>query len=536
MCKLFSGMLANHETHRQILEAMPDGLYILDKDLIVHYLNPAIIAMLSRFKLTADLLGRKFTDVLPGAMTYLQDEIDKVYNTRQTMHVEHTVDLGTALVSYETVRIPLFDAAGSVTGVLNAIHDVTGFRTVQKELEESRRIFETMVDNANSIILRMDLNGIITYFNHFAEQFFGYTREEILGKSVQDTIIPENDSEGMILKDLIQKIVENPADYALNENENIKKDGTRVWISWSNKPVKDTDGIVRDILCVENDITALKNAQRELVAYRDHLEDLVIKRTEALVRTDRLASLGTLVSGVAHEINNPNNFISLNADNLFDIWKEVVPVLDKEALAYPEFRIVGLPYQVLREERDHLIDGIRSGSRRIRTIVSHLKDFSRQGPVDMDQEVDLRQVLEAASVIVANAIKKCTGRFESTIEDNLPKVKGDFQKLEQVVINLLTNACQALTARDQAVCVDIRRESNGSSVIMTVRDEGKGIDAEFLPYIFDPFFTTKRETGGTGLGLSISYGIVKDHNGSMEVVSRPGKGSTFTVLLPMFGT
>jgi PAS domain S-box-containing protein len=525
-------MFTGHEKYKQILEAMPDGLFIVDKQLVVHYMNPAIISMIRNLNLTIDLIGRKFTDVFPSTVPYMQSEINEVYKTGKPIRVEHTIDVGTATVSYETVRIPMLDTSGNITAVLNSIHNITNFLKIQKELQESRHLFETMVDNANSIILRMDLDGRITYLNKFAEHFFGYKREEMFGRTVQETIIPDIDSEGIVLKNLIARIVENSSLFAANENENIKKDGTRVWISWSNKPVLDTNGIVREILCVGNDITALKNAQLELVAYRDHLEELVRKRTEELTRSERLASLGTLVSGVAHEINNPNNFITLNADNLQEIWKEIVPILDKKVTDEPEFKLVGIPYTVLREEMEHLISGIRSGSRRIRTIVTHLKEFARQGPIDMNQEIDCAKVLEAAQVIVANTIKKSTNKFITHIATPLPLVKGDFQKLEQVIINLLTNACQALTSREQSISVTIRPDNQSQIVEIIVEDQGRGIDAEYLPHIFDPFFTTKRDAGGTGLGLSISYGIIKDHQGTMTVASVPAKGSTFTITLP----
>jgi polar amino acid transport system substrate-binding protein len=271
----------------------------------------------------------------------------------------------------------------------------------------------------------------------------------------------------------------------------------------------------------------------ELIGYRDHLEEQVRRRTEELARADRLASLGTLVSGVAHEINNPNNFIILNGDNLADIWKEMRPILDAHAAEEQGLKIVGIPYDMLRNEMDHLIGGIREGARRIRTIVAHLKDFARQGPMDMEQEVDLAKVIDAASIIVANAIKKCTGNFSVNIASDAPRVRGNFQKLEQVVINLLTNACQALTDRDQEVTVSVK-SCEDQSVCLTVKDTGMGIPAEILPQIFDPFFTTKRDSGGTGLGLSISYGIVKDHKGTMVVKSEVGRGTEFIVKLPVF--
>jgi PAS domain S-box-containing protein len=658
-------MFTDYNKYKQILEAMSDGIYIVDRNLIVLYTNPTIQNMLKDFEVPSELIGAKFTEVFPVMSGYFPNEIETVWVSRKPLRVEHTVQVGVHLVDYESVRIPMLSDTGEVIAVINTIHDVTGYKSIQKELEKSRSLFETMVDNANSVILRMDMVGRVTYFNRFAEQFFGFMRKEIIGKSVQETIIPPRDSGGRNLTGLIRDIVENPAKYSSNENENCRKDGTRVWLSWSNKPIYDALGKVTEILCVGNDITALKKAQQDLVDYQEVLEEKVAARTkelkeseeqyrflfeegpslsiviahdativdvnnamarnlgygrveligrnsldffvpeqkreaeefikrrisgetivncenrvrardgslrinltmgqreirkngivigtllcgmditeqkkleeikrlqqEDLVRTDKLTSLGVLVSGVAHEINNPNNFIILNSDNLVDIWKEMRSLLDDVSRERPDLRIVGLPYAEIREEMEHLLGGIRQGARRIRTIVQNLKDFARQGPVDMEQSVDIAAVIEASCTIVANLIKKSTAHFKIKSNPGLPKVKGDFQKLEQVVINLLSNACQALTDRVQAITVSAGEDRETGAIRIIVRDEGKGIAHDVLPFIFDPFFTTKRESGGTGLGLAISYGIIKDHKGTLEARSEPGNGSQFTITLP----
>jgi signal transduction histidine kinase len=146
--------------------------------------------------------------------------------------------------------------------------------------------------------------------------------------------------------------------------------------------------------------------------------------------------------------------------------------------------------------------------------------------------VDVNVVIEAATVILSNLIKKSTDNFVFEPLTNIPAIKGNFQKIEQVVINLITNACQALTNRTQAVRVKTFLEGE-TRLAITVSDQGSGISPEHLKYIMDPFFTTKRDSGGTGLGLSISYSIVKDHGGELSIESAPGKGTTAKVVLPI---
>jgi|GEM_PF-2108962 PAS domain S-box-containing protein len=682
-------------------------------------------------------------------------------------------------------------------------------------LRESERKFIEMVEHANSIILRMDTRGTVTFFNRFAREFFGFSGEEILGKNIIGTIVPETETSGRDLAALMDDLYVHPERYAKNENENIRKNGERVWISWSNKPILGKDGKLAELLCVGNDITDLKaieaalkserdfasaifetagalalvfdrdggivrfnrtcelvtgyghgevigkrfwdiflvpeetaavrerfaalcdgnfpnsgenywrtksgglvlvswfntvicdedgkvafvvstgiditerrRVEKELDTYRLGLEELVRDRTselsktigelqreiaerrraeealseserryrflfdcspagsvivgpdgrlvdinksfeqslgyrrdeivggpavdfiadydkervmgvlrkrflgekvseeidtpvaakdgsihyinfaggqaqlydgekfvgmlitgidvterrkaeelarqqrQKLIQADKMATLGVLVSGVAHEINNPNNFIILNSDNLADIWKDLLPVLEKYRATNGDFMLAGLRFDEVRDEVAPLIAGISEGAKRIRNIVQNLKDFARQEPGDLNQMVPANAVVDAATLILSNLIKKSTDRFVFDAGEGLPSVKGAFQKIEQVVINLISNACQALTSRNQAVRVSTAHDPSIRRVTITVSDEGAGISPENLKHIMDPFFTTKRDSGGTGLGLAISYNIVKDHGGELSIASEAGKGTVATVSLP----
>jgi len=238
------------------------------------------------------------------------------------------------------------------------------------------------------------------------------------------------------------------------------------------------------------------------------------------------------VSGVAHEINNPNNFMLLNSNNLADIWLEIKPVLDKYSEEKGDFIIAGLPYSELRNEVASLISGIAEGSERIRTIVQNLKNFARQDPGNMDELVDLNKVIGSSVIILSNVIKKSTDYFRTDMDEALPMIKGNFQQVEQVIINLISNACQALSDKTKAIVVSTFFDKDRNRIILEVKDEGQGIEEIDLKHIIDPFFTTKRETGGTGLGLSISYGIIKEHKGNLSFKSKSGKGTVAQITFP----
>jgi len=253
---------------------------------------------------------------------------------------------------------------------------------------------------------------------------------------------------------------------------------------------------------------------------------------EQLIHADRMASLGVLLAGMAHEINNPNNLALFNADLLGRILAEVEPILDAHHEANPGLRISGLPYEEMKPEVEALLKGIRGGALRIRDIIAGLKDFSRRNPLSEHRSVELSKVVDSSLLLVGNLIKKSTDQFVSETKDELPKIHGDAQQLEQVLVNLLTNACQALPGKDRLLAIRTRVPEPGF-VEVEVEDAGTGIPDENLPKILDPFFTTKREEGGTGLGLSVSWAIVQAHGGDLTFKPREGGGTRAVVRLPV---
>ncbi|MFN2267205.1 MAG: ATP-binding protein, partial [Desulfonatronovibrio sp.] len=257
------------------------------------------------------------------------------------------------------------------------------------------------------------------------------------------------------------------------------------------------------------------------------------QQQEHLAQASKMAALGTLVAGVAHEINNPNNLIMLNTPILEKVWKDSLPVLEAHQCTDTEFRIAGLPFNVMKDYTARLFSGVKEGSTRISKIVSELKDFARQSPLDMSRYVDINEVAESALTLVQKTMSKFTDNFSLNLQSDPPLILGDFQKLEQIVVNLLINAGQALDNKSQAVSLKTFHDIEQKSVGFKVIDQGIGIPAENMKRIFDPFFSTKRETGGTGLGLAISSSIIQDHHGQMYIESTPGQGTEVTVMLKL---
>jgi PAS domain S-box-containing protein len=252
---------------------------------------------------------------------------------------------------------------------------------------------------------------------------------------------------------------------------------------------------------------------------------------QQLQQADKMASLGVLVSGVAHEINNPNNFIMLNTPLLRQTWEDVRAILDDYSNTYGDFKMGGIIYSRMSQKIPFLFDGIEKGSRRIQRIVADLKNYARQDHGSCDRTVEINQVVREATSLIGNMIAKHTDHFSFIPFPESVHLQGNSQKLEQVVLNLLQNSCEALKSRDAAL--EVRVTIKDETCIISIHDEGEGIPPENISKVMDPFFTTKQNTGGTGLGLSVSAGIIKDHGGTLEFRSEVGKGTVARILLPL---
>jgi polar amino acid transport system substrate-binding protein len=270
----------------------------------------------------------------------------------------------------------------------------------------------------------------------------------------------------------------------------------------------------------------------EVVERKRALDELKLHQ-DKLIQADKMASLGILVAGVAHEINNPNGLILLNMPILREVYRDAEELLEAQYLNDGDFTLGGLPYSRMRDEVPHLLEEMQEGANRIKRIVEELKDFARLDTSAAVEPVDVNAVVKAAVRLVDSSLRSSTKCFEVGYAPSLPAVLGNAQRIEQVVINLILNACQALPDTEHGISLRTCHDEVAGAVMLTVTDEGTGISPEHLSHLADPFFTTKRESGGTGLGLSVSATIIKEHNGSLEFASTPGVGTTVTLTFPV---
>ena len=207
-------------------------------------------------------------------------------------------------------------------------------------------------------------------------------------------------------------------------------------------------------------------------------------------------------------------------------------ILEEEYTVRGDFYLGGLKYSQAKEKIHMLFDGVIEGSQRIKSIVSDLKNYARKDVSGMDNKVFVNSVVKHSLTLVNNQIKKSTDDFTVHYSKEKPTIRGNFQQIEQVIINLIQNACEALTQKNQPLQVFTGIDKSTNAVFLEFRDQGQGIRPEDLDHITDPFFTTKRSCGGTGLGLSISEKIIKEHRGQLTFSSEIGKETIVKVLLP----
>lgn len=398
------------------------------------------------------------------------------------------------------------------------------------------------VEQNSATIAITDSEGAIIYVNPKFTEMTGYTKDEALGQNPR--ILKGED--GLTDYADMWQTLSNGRQWR-GDFHNKRKNGEFFWERAAISPILDEAGKITHFLAIKEDITERKAIEQELersvaesVQMATTLEfvnaELKAAQSQMLQR-EKMASIGQLAAGVAHEINNPIGFVSSNLRSLDKYIKKMtgyLKLLEKNVReqapeAWQELKPERkkLKIDFLLEDCDDLIAESLDGSERVRKIVQNLKTFSRVDQAEA-QLADLNECLESTIDFVWNEIK-----YKSTLEKDLaelPDLHCSPQELSQVFTNILVNAAQAI---EKDGLIRIRSWLEDDSIFISIQDNGSGIAEENLEKIFDPFFTTKQVGDGTGLGMSISYEIVKKHGGKIVIDSELGKGTTFTISLPL---
>jgi PAS domain S-box-containing protein len=500
-----------------LINASPPAIIALDLELNLTLWNPAAERMFGWKR--EEVLGKPYPIVSIELVDDFKENIRnlnegaerKSVETRRLHRDGHFID-----VSMSTA--PMLNNDGGTIGYVAIMADISERKQAQQALKESEANYRAIFDAANDATFVFDVEtGAMLDVNLKMCQMYGYLREEVLLLNVEQL------SAGFppyTFHDLMKLIWKTKKDQS-HLFEWLAKDrsGRLFWVEVNMKGA--VIGGEYKVLAVVRDISARKAAEEE---------NRIMQ--ERLLQANKMAAIGTLASGIAHEINNPNNYILSNAQFLSDIWPEINRALSRYAEENGEFFLGKLNYGEASAMIPKMLTGLTEGAYRIKGIVTGLKDFARQEKTRLDKPVDINKVIEAALSMLHNKIKQHTDNFSCNLGSALPPVKGSFRQLEQVIVNLTMNALEALPSRDRAVSIQTSYSPYLGQVTVRVEDQGIGMTEEVQKAIFDPFFTTKLDRGGTGLGLSINFTIVKEHNGIIECDSNPGKGTVFYVRIP----
>lgn len=370
-------------------------------------------------------------------------------------------------------------------------------------------ILQRFMNRANFGCCFADLDGKIVFVNHALCRLLEISEDDVIGTNLRNYYPPSLRDEliGLILPEVLEK-GEWEGDLELLSREG------------------------KTNYCIQNIFLVMEEGTPKYFA--STITDITERRKyEDLLHTDKLTSLGTLVAGVAHEVNNANTFIKLGGPAIGKVWKSVCPFVIEYCKENCIEKVGNLDVSSMENYVGKLIRGLEEGADRIQVLVTELKDFARKEKPDLTQSIDVNNVVRAAVLLVGSKLRRATHNFSEEYAGNIPTVRGSRQQIEQVVVNLLVNSCEAMQDPRKCLSISTEFDEKNSNVLIRVSDEGGGIPQEILAHITDAFFTTKMENGGTGLGLAISSRIVADHGGKLIFDSRPGKGTTATIILPV---
>jgi PAS domain S-box-containing protein len=384
----------------------------------------------------------------------------------------------------------------------------------EKALRESEYLYKTIFETSEDSFIIIDKKLKPIHINKKFEKLFNVTFERIENKNLLDIINIIDDKIKFL--DLLENVHEKP-----------NKSSMQMSIQTENTSIIIVDALASPITIKEKPFVLLR------LTDITEIKKMEIKTQEQqlqLQQADKLASLGMLVSVVAHEVNNPNSFIAFNLPHIEKIFYELLPLLDKQKEINPNLKIGNLNYDEFKADLRDLFADMKEGSNRITSIISELKNFVKNDSGVETQTIDLKDIFASALRLTNPAMKKKNPQFDIQLQEGF-FISANRSKLGQVLLNLLNNALDAINEIDGKIQIKsyLDKEKN---MICQISDNGCGIAEDKINFVFDPFFTTKNNSGGTGLGLSVSRSILKSMGFSINLESNLGTGTTVSIFIP----
>jgi PAS domain S-box-containing protein len=499
-CKGDVGVGIEDETPKEllnsILASMQGGLFTIDRDARITSFNRAAERITGYKK--EEVLNKKCYSVLRSNLCDGKCRLKRTLETGESIFNYDATIMNKAgkEIPVNVTTSALKSADDEIIGALEIFRDVSERERLWEKLREERDKAQQYLSVARVMIVALNREGEITLINKRGCEVLGYETEEIIGKNWFDLCVPGKMKEKV--NKVFGRLMAGEAGMAeYYENPILTRDGQERIIAWHNTIVRGKDGAVVGTLSSGEDITERKRTEAELI------------------RSEKLASVGQLAAGVAHEVNNPLAGILVYIKLLLKRYKQK---------------------KLQTKETEKQLEKIAKETERCSRIIKNLLDFSRQTEVKL-RPVNINKVIEATLSIIGHQISLENVKTEMDLSASLPSILVDFDQIQQALMNILLNAAQAMpNGGDLKISTSVaKRVKIGRSVRDAVRidisDTGVGIPQENLDKLFTPFFTTKEKGKGVGLGLSVVHGIIERHHGKIDIKSDPGAGTTFSIFL-----
>ncbi|MGB7469816.1 MAG: PAS domain S-box protein [Candidatus Acidiferrum sp.] len=475
----------NEARFTELFESLQEGIYITTPEDAILDANPALVRMLG-YDSKDELLSKQVSDIFadPAERKSLEEEVGR-QNAPQGREITLLRKDGSPIVCLNTATA-VRDTAGRVLRYQGSVMDITARRQMERQLHKEQEFARRLVDSFPDLILVVDSSSHYTFVSPRCKDVLGYEVSEAVSLEFGGRTHAEDRS---ILLALYSDILSGRQNYGSLEVRVRHKLGDWRLIRFNFSPLADETGKIEGVVLSGRDVTELKRME------------------EQLIQAEKLAAMGQMLAGVAHELNNPLTAI----------------------LGVTELLREG---QSDAQATQRQLELTHRQARRAARIVQNLLEFSRPAS-PQKKSVDLNSIIERTLQLHEHSLRRNSVEVDFRPQPDLPGVIGDANQLLQVVLNLVTNAEQAIREVRESGRIQIRFARLGSRVSVTFQDDGIGVRPESVPRLFDPFYTTKRPGGGTGLGLSICLSIIREHGGTIEAEALPAGGSAFTVYLPL---
>jgi PAS domain S-box-containing protein len=467
----------------ELFETLQEGVYLANREGKFEDVNPSLVRMLG-YTSRAELLGRPLSDVF---LAQCESEAAGREAVRSDIVHRHETMLrrrdGSALAALHASAV-IRDGAGRIRRRQGTLVDLTEQRQIETRLQREQEFARRLVESFPDLVIALDRQGRYTFVSPRSKELLGFSPEELTGSLLVERLEPHSRNE---VQKLLESILSGQCANGSIEFLTRRSDGEARLFRATASPLADLSGQIAGVIAAARDITDSKHMEQQLI------------------QNERLAAMGQMIAGVAHELNNPLTAV----------------------LGVTELLRDSTPDEAARKQ----LDIAHQQARRAAQIVQSLLAFSRP-PQPRKICLNLGELIQRSLQLHEHSLRANRVAVDFSAASDVPLILGDTSQLTQVFLNLIVNAEQAIREIRDHGTLRIRVSRLGERVLATFEDDGAGIRREILPRIFDPFFTTKRPGRGTGLGLSICLAILREHNGEIEARPLDQGGAVFTVYLP----